>query len=81
MGEGGTALVGSDRMARWIGLEGPIWLKDESRNPTWSHKDRLNYCIVCAALRLELAASLSPRPETTAPLRRLMRAARACLAS
>jgi threonine synthase len=50
LGEGGTALVASHRMARWIGLEGPIWLKDESRNPTWSHKDRLNYCIVSTAL-------------------------------
>jgi threonine synthase len=49
LGEGGTALIASHRMARWIGLEGPIWLKDESRNPTWSHKDRLNYCIVSAA--------------------------------
>lgn len=50
LGEGGTALLTSHRMARWIGLEGPIWLKDESRNPTWSHKDRLNYCIVSTAL-------------------------------
>ncbi|MGB6534748.1 MAG: pyridoxal-phosphate dependent enzyme [Xanthobacteraceae bacterium] len=50
LGEGGTALVASERMARWIGVEGPIWLKDESRNPTWSHKDRLNYCIVSTAL-------------------------------
>jgi threonine synthase len=50
LGEGGTALVPSDRVASWIGLRGPIWLKDESRNPTWSHKDRLNYCIVSAAV-------------------------------
>jgi threonine synthase len=50
LGEGGTSLVASRRMARWVGLEGPIWLKDESRNPTWSHKDRLNYCIVSMAL-------------------------------
>ncbi|MGH7247150.1 MAG: threonine synthase, partial [Pseudomonadota bacterium] len=50
LGEGGTALVASRRMARWIGLQGPIWLKDESRNPTWSHKDRLNYCIVSTAM-------------------------------
>jgi threonine synthase len=51
LGEGGTALVASQRMARWVGLDGPIWLKDESRNPTWSHKDRLNYCIVSTAVR------------------------------
>jgi threonine synthase len=49
LGEGGTALVASERMARWAGLDGPLWLKDESRNPTWSHKDRLNYCIVSTA--------------------------------
>jgi len=50
LGEGGTALVASQRIARWIGIDGSIWLKDESRNPTWSHKDRLNYCIVSTAL-------------------------------
>lgn len=50
LGEGGTALIESTRLARWIGLDTPILLKDESRNPTWSHKDRLNYCIVSAAL-------------------------------
>jgi threonine synthase len=42
LGEGGTALIPSHRFARWAGLDGPIWLKDESRNHTWSHKDRLN---------------------------------------
>src|SRR5260370_21673190 len=46
LGEGGTALIESARVGRWIGLDGPLWLKDESRNPTWSHKDRLNFCIV-----------------------------------
>lgn len=50
LGEGGTALIASQRMARWAGVGGPIWLKDESRNPTWSHKDRLNYCIVSTAV-------------------------------
>jgi threonine synthase len=50
LGEGGTALIRSERLGRWIGLDGPVWLKDESRNPTWSHKDRLNYCVVSAAL-------------------------------
>ena len=49
LGEGGTALIESRRIARWLGLDRPIWLKDESRNPTWSHKDRLNYCIVSTA--------------------------------
>lgn len=52
LGEGGTALVPSERLGRWAGCNGPLWLKDESRNPTWSHKDRLNYCIVSLALAI-----------------------------
>jgi len=38
LGEGGTALIESRRIADWIGIKNPIWLKDESRNPTWSHR-------------------------------------------
>ncbi|MEA2839960.1 MAG: threonine synthase [Methylobacteriaceae bacterium] len=49
LGEGGTPLIASVRLANWIGTSAPILLKDESRNPTWSHKDRLNYCITSAA--------------------------------
>ncbi|BAU88137.1 threonine synthase [Streptomyces laurentii] len=41
LGEGGTPLVE---------LEPGVYVKDESRNPTWSHKDRLNRCTVSAAL-------------------------------
>ncbi|RZE26125.1 threonine synthase [Streptomyces albidoflavus] len=41
LGEGGTPLVE---------LEPGVFVKDESRNPTWSHKDRLNRCTVSAAL-------------------------------
>ncbi|WP_431042661.1 threonine synthase [Streptomyces sp. P1-3] len=41
LGEGGTPLVD---------LGDGVYLKDESRNPTWSHKDRLNRCTVSAAL-------------------------------
>ncbi|MEU3385875.1 threonine synthase [Streptomyces albidoflavus] len=41
LGEGGTPLVE---------LEPEVFVKDESRNPTWSHKDRLNRCTVSAAL-------------------------------
>ncbi|MFE0107465.1 pyridoxal-phosphate dependent enzyme [Streptomyces sp. NPDC059009] len=40
LGEGGTPL---------IDLGDGIHIKDESRNPTWSHKDRLNRCTVSAA--------------------------------
>jgi threonine synthase len=40
LGEGGTPLVELDG----------LFVKDESRNPTWSHKDRLNRVTVSAAL-------------------------------
>jgi threonine synthase len=50
LGEGGTPLIASPRLAARIGLDAPLWLKDESRNPTWSHKDRLACCVVSAAL-------------------------------
>ncbi|MCX5388703.1 pyridoxal-phosphate dependent enzyme [Streptomyces sp. NBC_00094] len=41
LGEGNTPL---------IELPDGIWIKDESRNPTWSHKDRLNRVTVSAAV-------------------------------
>ncbi len=41
LAEGGTPLVE---------LGDGLWIKDESRNPTWSHKDRLNRCAVSAAV-------------------------------
>lgn len=50
MGEGGTALLDAGSIGGSIGLDCPLYLKDESRNPTWSHKDRLNYCTVSAAV-------------------------------
>ncbi|MFF1510252.1 pyridoxal-phosphate dependent enzyme [Streptomyces sp. NPDC058326] len=40
LGEGNTPLVE---------LPDGVWIKDESRNPTWSHKDRLNRVAVSAA--------------------------------
>ncbi|MEU5049660.1 pyridoxal-phosphate dependent enzyme [Streptomyces sp. NPDC021096] len=43
LGEGHTPLVD---------LGGGVYVKDESRNPTWSHKDRLNRCTVSAAVRM-----------------------------
>jgi len=45
MGEGGTPLIQA------VGLPDgpPLYIKDESRNPTWCHKDRLNLCVVSAA--------------------------------
>ncbi|GAA3107132.1 threonine synthase [Streptosporangium carneum] len=44
LGEGGTPLVE---------IGDGVYLKDESRNPTWSHKDRLNRCAVSAAVGVE----------------------------
>nr|WP_240981682.1 MULTISPECIES: pyridoxal-phosphate dependent enzyme [unclassified Streptomyces] len=41
LGEGNTPLVE---------LADGVWAKDESRNPTWSHKDRLNRVAVSAAV-------------------------------
>lgn len=49
LGEGGTALVDAPRLASWAGTDRPVYVKDEGRNPTWSHKDRLNRCTVSAA--------------------------------
>jgi threonine synthase len=39
LGEGMTALVPLPRIAAELGAR-EVWLKDESRNPTWSFKDR-----------------------------------------
>lgn len=50
MGEGGTPLVAMPKLAEWAGFEGEVYVKDESRNPTGSHKDRLNLCTVSAAV-------------------------------
>lgn len=45
-GIGSTPLVEGPDLAG-AGIQ--VLLKDESRNPTWSHKDRLNLCTVSAA--------------------------------
>jgi threonine synthase len=50
MGEGGTPLVAAPRLGEWAGFAGEVYIKDESRNPTGSHKDRLNLCTVSAAV-------------------------------
>lgn len=46
--EGGTPLIRYP--PRETGDEFQLFLKDESRNPTWSHKDRLNLAVVSAAI-------------------------------
>jgi threonine synthase len=50
LGEGGTPLLAGDHLAGLLGTDVELHLKDESRNPTWSHKDRLNFCAVSSAL-------------------------------
>ncbi|MFA9444480.1 pyridoxal-phosphate dependent enzyme [Egicoccus sp. AB-alg6-2] len=40
LGEGNTPLVGVESLADTAGV-GQLWFKDETRNPTWSYKDRL----------------------------------------
>lgn len=52
MGEGGTPLV-EYPVATLNNTE--VYVKDESRNPTWSHKDRLNLAVSSAALAVEAA--------------------------
>lgn len=47
-GEGATPLVSAPRAAAWAGLP-ELLVKDESANPSWSHKDRLSLCTVSAA--------------------------------
>jgi threonine synthase len=48
MGEGGTPLIPYPVHPDDRKLD--IYVKDESRNPTWSHKDRLNLAVVSTAL-------------------------------
>jgi len=51
LGEGGTPLVPLPRAAAALGLR-EVWAKDESRNPTWSFKDRLASTAVSSAKAL-----------------------------
>lgn len=47
---GGTPLVDVSEVAPSQHRERGVLIKDESRNPTWSHKDRLNRFTISAAL-------------------------------
>lgn len=54
-GEGNTPLVELTDLGAGLGLNTPVFLKDESQNPTWSHKDRANRCMVSAAVEVNAA--------------------------
>lgn len=56
LGEGGTPLVAAERLASWAGLEGELLIKDESSNPTWSHKDRFAYLVIGGAVQVKAPA-------------------------
>lgn len=55
LGEGDTPLVETPGIAEWADVDGPVSVKDESRNPTWSQKDRLSRLTVSAAVRADAA--------------------------
>jgi threonine synthase len=49
---GRTKLVRADNLARAIGHRGPLWVKDDSGNPTHSFKDRVVAVALAAAREL-----------------------------
>lgn len=55
LGEGDTPLVDTPGLADWADLDVALLVKDESRNPTWSQKDRLNRLSVSAAVATDAA--------------------------
>jgi threonine synthase len=57
LGEGGSPLHALDRIGRALGVQ--LWAKDESRNPTWSFKDRLACVAVSVAKKMGASAIVS----------------------
>lgn len=55
LGEGNTPLVKCKRLSRKLNVKN-LYIKDESRNPTWSFKDR--HCCVAIAKGLEFGAKV-----------------------
>lgn len=51
MGEGGTPLIHYPHKFSESDVE--LFIKDESQNPTWSHKDRLNLIVTSAAIHVK----------------------------
>src|SRR5689334_20676974 len=58
LGEGGTPLTALDGIGRRLGLA-RLFGKDESRNPTWSFKDRLACIAVSTARKIGAPAVVS----------------------
>jgi len=56
LGEGNTPLIKCENLGRVLGLKN-LYIKDESRNPTWSYKDRL--CCVAISKGLEFGAKVA----------------------
>lgn len=52
LGAGATPLLAAPRLADFAAFDGELLVKDESQNPTWSHKDRLNAVAVSAAVQM-----------------------------
>lgn len=50
LGVGNTALTRLEHLGNEAGIE--LYIKDETRNPTWGHKDRLNAVLINKALEL-----------------------------
>jgi threonine synthase len=51
-GTGMTPLIRADRLAEQLGFSAPLWIKDDSANPTHSFKDRVVSMAITAAREL-----------------------------
>lgn len=60
LGEGATPLLAAERLARDIGLDAPLYVKDEAQNPTASFKSRGMSAAVTCARRLGASALVAP---------------------
>jgi threonine synthase len=54
-GTGMTPLIRADRLADELGFTAPVWIKDDSANPTHSFKDRVVSVAITAARELGFA--------------------------
>lgn len=60
LGEGATPLVPVPKIASWLCLDAPLYVKDESQNPTGSFKARGMSVAVTVAKRLGASALVAP---------------------